>query len=304
MIAQRADSPPPRDRVAPRAPGDSGILVAGIVRDCAACLASEVNRLAAALRGFRHVDWLLIESDSSDGTLASLGTLAGRIAEFRFLSLGRLADDIRVRTQRLATCRNAYLHEIRSNPRYANIDFVLVADFDGTNKLITESAISSCWRRDDWDVCTANQNGPYYDIWALRHCEWSPNDCWAQYRFLVRHRVSAERARAIAIHSRMIRLHPGAEWIEVDSAFGGLAIYRRVAVESGEYAGLDAQGRQVCEHVAFHAAIRAGGSRIFVNPGLVNTDHTEHTAALFLRNKMVRVAKRALRQAVRPGRAV
>lgn len=280
---------------------DSQIVVAGIVRDCAAHIAPEVARLAVALRGFRRVDWLLIESDSSDGTVASLRALERRMTGFRFVSLGRLGDGIPLRTQRLATCRNAYLHEIRSHPGYAGADFVLVADFDGINRLLTADAVSSCWRRNDWDVCAANQAGAYYDVWALRHSEWSPNDCWAQYRFLIRHDVSSERAREIAVHSRMIRLQPDDEWIEVDSAFGGLAIYRRQALESGEYDGVDADGGQVCEHVALHARMRANGRRLFVNPALINTDYTEHTAALFLRNKMIRVAKGALRRAVRRG---
>lgn len=299
MIPCCADSTPRDGRVARRDPGRSAILVAGLVRDCASQIASEVHKLAGALRGFRHVSWLLVESDSSDGTVASLRALEGRIEHFRFLSLGRLADSIPLRTQRLATCRNAYLHEIRSNPRYGAIDFVLIADLDGTNRLLTEGAIASCWRRDHWDVCTANQSGPYYDIWALRHSAWSPNDCWAQYRFLVAHGVSSEKALAVAVHSRMIRLQPDDEWIEVDSAFGGLAIYRRHALSSGEYSNLGSDGCQTCEHVALHAHIRANGLRIFVNPALINTDYTEHTTALFLRNKVVRVARRALSQSVR-----
>lgn len=280
---------------------DSRILVAGIVRDCATHIAPEVARVAAALRGFKQIDWLLIESDSSDGTAESLRALESRMKGFRCVSLGRLGDGIPMKTQRLALCRNAYLHEIRSNPDYSGADFVLIADFDGTNKLITEAAVSSCWRRNDWDVCTANQSGPYYDVWALRHAAWSPNDCWAHYRFLIRHDVSSERARDLAVHSRMIRLDPGEEWIEVDSAFGGLAIYRRHALESAEYGGVDVDGGQVCEHVPFHAQIRASGRKIFVNPALINTDYTEHTAALFLRNKMVRVAKLTWRRALRRG---
>lgn len=285
-------------------PADSRILVTGIVRDCASCIESEVERLAAALAAFRGVGWLLIESDSGDDTPARLRALERRLENFRFISLGRLGDSIPMRSQRLATCRNTYLHEIRRDPRYADIDFVMVTDLDGTNSKITQSAVASCWRRQDWDVCTANQSGPYYDVWALRHAEWSPNDCWAQYRFLVRHDMSSERARTVSVHARMIRLDPGAEWIEVQSAFGGLAIYRRRAVESGKYAGLDAEGYELCEHVPFHADLRANGSRIFINPSLINTDYTEHSAAMFMRNKMVRVAKVALRQAVRRGRGI
>lgn len=283
-------------------PAESRILVAGIVRDCASHIESEIKRLAAALAAFRSVSWLMIESDSGDDTLARLRALERTRDCFSVISLGRLGDRIPKRSQRLAACRNTYLQELRCNPGYEDVDFVMVADLDGVNSMITQSAVASCWQRQDWDVCTANQSGPYYDLWALRHPEWSPNDCWAQYRFLLRHAVSSERARAVAVHARMIRLDREAEWIEVQSAFGGLAIYRRHAVQSGQYSGVDAEGLDTCEHVPFHAELRAHGSRIFINPGLINTDYTEHSAALFMRNRMARVAKNALRRVVRRGR--
>ena len=37
------------------------------------------------------------------------------------------------------------------------------------------SEINAKW---NWAVMTANVKGRYYDIWALREDNWSPNDCW------------------------------------------------------------------------------------------------------------------------------
>lgn len=280
-------------------PASCRVLVVGIVRDGAAWIQAEVQRLARALRPFRETHWLIVESDSDDATVARLRELEAAIENFRFVSLGRLRDKIRRRTERLAFCRNTYLHQIRSCDRYQAIELVMVADFDGTNSLISENAILSCWRRDDWDVCTANQLAPYYDVWALRHPDWSPNDCWDHYRFLLRHKIGVEKARSAAVHSRMIRLDPDADWIEVDSAFGGLAIYRRHALDVGEYVGADIDGREICEHLSLHSALRARQRRIFINPKLINTGYTEHTAALFMRSKMIRVARSALRRGLR-----
>ena len=48
--------------------------------------------------------------------------------------------------------------------------------------------------------------------------------------------------------------------LEVDSAFGGLAIYPREAVEGLMYVGLDASGNEICEHVQF--SMNIGKKRI------------------------------------------
>ncbi len=273
---------PPADGPWPplRPLGDSVVLVMGVVRNGQAHVARDVDRLATALAGAQAVKWLLIESDSDDQTLQALQTLQQRIPNFHHRSLGRLRDDIPLRTARIAHCRNHGLQALRHDPAFADVDLVLVADFDGINPLINAQAIQSCWARDDWDVCTANQDGPYYDIYALRHPAWSPNDCWAQYLFLKRHQPISEHCLEAAVYARMITLAPAGPWIEVDSAFGGLAIYRRHAFDKVDYTGLTPQGQEVCEHVALHAAMRTRGCRIFINPRLINAGYTQHSEPL------------------------
>jgi hypothetical protein len=289
------------NRTDPASLSSRQMLVVGVVRNCAAQIKADVTRLKVALRRFRRVHWLLIESDSDDASVAKLRDLSSELSDFRFISLGSLRAQLPRRSERISFCRNAYLKEIRTNENYQAVDFVIVADFDGVNSLITEDAILSCWERDDWNVCAANQQGPYYDIWALRHKAWSPNDCSAQYRFLVHQGVGPERALSVSVHSRMIPIAKDGEWIEVESAFGGLAIYRRRALDKGEYAGLDGDGHEVCEHVALHGDIKA---KIFINPRLINAARTEHAEALLIRNKIVRVIRRTIRRLLTAGRVV
>ncbi|MFZ5560661.1 MAG: hypothetical protein ACOY41_03895 [Pseudomonadota bacterium] len=257
------------------------LLVVGLARNCGAQLGRDIAALAGVLERFRKVSWLVIESDSDDDTVQQLEKLAAGMQNFRFLSLGRLREQKPLRADRIASCRNRYLDELRSNPLYADASYLVVADLDNMNNLLTQQAFLSCWERHDWDVCAANQRGPYYDIWALRHALWSPNDCWAQYRFLVANGLAPEQALFTAVQSRMIRIDESRAWIEVDSAFSGLAIYRRDALGEDGYVGLTADGEEVCEHVALHRALRARGQRIYINPALVNTGVTEHTRVLF-----------------------
>jgi hypothetical protein len=256
---------------------DYNFLVAGVVRDCAKSIRDDVMRISGALKHAHSVSWLVIESDSDDTTCAQLGRLETEIPNFRFISLGRLRQLIPLREERIAHCRNAYLQELETNPCYSSVDYVVVADLDGINDLLSESGVLSCWDRVDWGVCTANQRGPYYDIRALRHPLWSPNDCFRQREFLIHHNVKKGSASWSSVFSRMIRVAETESWIPVDSAFGGLAIYRRSILQGVRYAGLDESGGIICEHVELHSRLRAKGCKIFVNPRLINTAKTDHS---------------------------
>ncbi|MBK8108790.1 MAG: hypothetical protein IPK42_25470 [Betaproteobacteria bacterium] len=297
-------APDTRPRASLPKPADARVLVAGLVCNAGGKVAADVQRLGRALAAFKQVQWLLIESDSSDDTLAELARLHSEISGFDYTSLGTLSSSLPLRTQRIAHCRNAYLERLDSSPELAAIELVLMADFDGINDRVDETAILSCWARDDWDVCAANPAGPYYDIWALRHPLWSPNDYKSGYRFLVEHGIAAEAALQATVLSRMVTIDPRVPWIEVDSAFGGLAIYRRSALLGLRYAGLSADGQEVCEHVAVHEQIRTAGGRIFINPRLVCAGPNEHTRVLGFSKKIERAVRRAGKRvlfAERPG---
>lgn len=270
------------------------VLIVGLIRNGAGTLHSDRARIAAATRFFGNVRWFVVESDSSDDTLAKLEAIHARDPSFRYKSLGSLRTLLPRRTHRIARCRNEYLAEIRRNRDYDNVDYVIVADLDGVNSHVDEASLRSCFTRSDWDVCTANQRGPYYDVWALRHAEWSPNDCWRQYHFLVEHGMPAHRAMFAAIESRKVTIPEHHDWIEVESAFGGLAIYRRALFDMGNYDGVSDISGEVCEHVSFHSKIRGNGGKILINPRLINAGYTEHSKDLARPRAILLLARRLL----------
>jgi len=270
--------------------GAKNVLMAGVARNCARQIRDDVSKLRAALADFKQVSWLVIESDSDDDTLLELSKLAAEIPSFRYMSLGRLSERYPTRVERIAHCRNAYIDELKENPLYRDVDFVLIADLDGVNGLISAEAIASCFTRDDWDVCAANQQGRYYDIWALRHKVWCPHDSWWQAEFLNRYGLRMGKSIFAAVHSKRIVIPPDSPWIEVDSAFGGLALYRRDAIFEGEgrYKGVLEDGIGVCEHVPFHQRLRDKGFRIFINPALINHRRPDY-AYLLISEERVRM---------------
>jgi len=267
------------------------VLVVGLTKNSAETIKSEVSRIYASLMKFKVVHFFVIESDSNDNTIEKLKELETELANFRYNSLGIIKEKMPLRTERIAYCRNRYLDEITHNVLYKDMDYVIMADLDGMNDLITEEAFLSCWNKEDWDVCTANQRGPYYDIWPLRHRDWSPNDCWSQYKFFVKNGLSVKQAKFAAIYSRMVEIDEHLDWIEVDSAFGGLAVYRRETLLDVHYIGVDESGEEICEHLSLNAQIKSKGYRIFINPKLINAGYTRHTKR-FKQNPLLRFIKK------------
>lgn len=246
------------------------VAVLGVVRNGEQSLHGAVQRIAAALPSAWSVRWVVVESDSDDATVALLQQLGSTVPGFWHRSLGRLRDGLPGRTARIAHCRNVALEALQALAPEYTPDYVVVADLDGVNDGLTQQALLSCWQREDWDACGANQDGPYYDLWALRHPHWCPGDCWAEAAFLAEHGVEPERARLAAVYARMLHISREHNWIEVDSAFGGLAVYRSSALLGLHYEGVTADGTEVCEHVALHRQLRARGGRIYINPALIN----------------------------------
>jgi hypothetical protein len=200
--------------------------------------------------------------------------LATRIPNFQFLSLGNLRQSIPDRIERIAHCRNAYLDYVRTTSR--KFDYVVVADLDGVNNLLTKEKVATCWKFDEWSACTANQTGPYYDIYALRASGWSEMDCWNEARSLYASGMNPVKSWVKAIRDKQRMIPESEDWIEVTSAFGGLAIYKTEAFLEGNYQTFSDDELNVSEHVPFNLKLVASGHKIFINPKLTNFAFNEH----------------------------
>lgn len=272
----------------------SSIAVVGIVKNVGKSIEKDLVRIESALRRFENVKWFLVESNSTDNTVPTLHKLSQTNPNFQFVSLINSNDHLS-RIPGMSDARNRYLDELRLNESFQDCDFVAVADFNSLNNLLDHVAIDSCFNREDWEICCANQDGPYYDIWALRHPLWSPNDCWQEHKFLRKYIKYPEKALYAAVQSRMIRIPRDSEWLEVDSAFGGFALYKRDIMLKSNYSAFDDQGNIICEHVPFHSGLRNLGARIFINPALINTRFTDHNRESTFKYKLIRQLKYPLK---------
>ena len=248
---------------------EANILIAGTARDVAHCIDAEIRHLLLCTEQFKSIQVFIIESDSSDNTIDCLKKLESDIKGFDFITLGQLSSTISSRTQRLSVCRNEIVKAVRENPKYQDIDYVLLADLDGVNTLLSPEKIAQCWSvQEDWGGICANQLNYYYDIWALRHPYWNPHNYLEQYQQLEPW-MGPHQAHQIAIATKQIRLEPNLGLIPVDSAFGGLAIYTKQAYIAGMY---DYSHTEIedAEHVAFHQCLTNNGYKIYINSALIN----------------------------------
>jgi hypothetical protein len=245
------------------------ISVVGVARNCGKTLRSDVTRLMHAASRFANKRFFIVESDSSDDTPVQLRSLQSAIPGFAYSSLGNLQPRISLRTERIAFCRNHYLDALRSDPAYCDSDFVIVADLDGINNRVKAGTLDSCWNSPlSWSAMFANRVGRYYDIFALRCKGWCDANCFESYSELQK-RMTDKLARYAAVESKMIRIPPEHAPIQVESAFGGLAVYRREAILEGRYSGVQDNGMEVCEHVSLNTALAALGHMMYINPSMV-----------------------------------
>jgi hypothetical protein len=268
------------------------VLVVGIVKNIEKTLKKDIQNISTALEFFKEVHWFLVQSDSTDKSEQILSEIKKININFKYLSIDIPENSYSFRTERLAIGRNKYLSYIRENIDPIQFPYIVIADFNLLNNKLSSEAVLSSWSRDDWDVVTANQSGRYYDIWALRHPLWSPNDCWEQHEFLKKYIKIPEIVNAYSIKSRMLRIPKGSDWIPVESAFGGFAIYKsNFLMHSFFYEGKTEAGNMVCEHVNFNKNIKDSGARIFINTSLINTKYTDHSRRITLVFTFMRILR-------------
>lgn len=265
---------------------DSNALIVGLARNCANGLESTLPRLKNFKNTFSNVDFRIITNDSTDNTENLLDNWELQESNIKIIKHSNMATNAIKRTARIAICRNIYLEELRQLKNKQNIDYLLVLDLDGLNStLIDEPVFTELIENipNNWGGIFANSRGNYYDIWALRHDEWCPGDCFKESRNY-RHnliniiknggiRKNNKKAFKKFITNRQINIPTDNKIINVLSAFNGFGIYKTEFLKNASYIGLDSHGNEICEHVHFNQCVRNNGGKLYIIPKLLNDTH-------------------------------
>jgi hypothetical protein len=252
------------------------MAVVGLARNASKTIRLEVNRFHKILSPIcDELSIFIVESDSSDATPFILSEIKADMENFDFRCLG-LDLTLPDRIDRLRFCRNVYVDHLRQLEKKPNLVFVV--DFDIRNwrleKLMIDQVLGL---RDPWDALFANQSGRYYDIFALRQSEWNPRDCFKELNELRRQGIS--RAKDLAIWSKMRKIPRDNPLIPVDSAFGGLGIYRGDVFTSFDYGRIGESDES--EHVHLNQELSRNGYRLFIAPFLINFSWNSQSLSSF-----------------------
>lgn len=214
-----------------------------------------------ALCGKKFNDYLVIiyENDSSDRTREVLHyNKMNNPSRYHYIFESNITEGRR--TKRITRGRNLILNKVREINKDNHYQYLIVLDVDRVNSKGTfVDTIDSCFATDGWDMMSANQKGFYYDLWALRNKDLD-YDCWNED-------LLAGRLSCPEINIKYPS--PGAP-IEVNSAFGGGAIYNLSSIpEECQYNGFE-NGREKCEHVDFNLCIKKHGGKLYINPDFLN----------------------------------
>jgi glycosyltransferase involved in cell wall biosynthesis len=265
-------------------------LITGCGQNCAGTLPAVLKNIEQLRALFHQSEVLLLENDSTDATAELIRRYGQSHDGVHALGFPGLNARIPIKTVRLAHLRNTALEWLRSNGGWGRFDLLVVLDLDEVNAapwdLQALSGALQWWQaQPEAAGLFANQLGPYYDLWALRHASLCPDDVWAA--MLQEHGRQPELSDQELLEQvylpRQFSLQAGAAPLEVDSAFGGLAFYSCAWLARAEPRYVGEQplvwdgplGRrwlrwQCCEHVAFHRQLRTAGGRLWIHPGLIN----------------------------------
>ena len=249
----------------------------GTIRNGAKFLEKEVERFEQVFGQIGNVSFYLVESDSQDATLEVLKKLSDQKSNFLYKSMGFLLPEIPSRIERITLCRNEYVAFIRQSLFMGTEDYVVVVDFDNRHTLLNAESIRIALSREvEWSALFANQKGKYYDLLALRHPIWCPNNIYDELNWY-RENTPSLPAKKYAIFNKMLCIPPYADLISVDSAFGGLGIYKAELFQKHDYQPMESDSKSECEHVVLNRKIGKEGGCLYIDPQLTNFSWIQHS---------------------------
>jgi len=254
----------------------SSVSICSIVRDCGRNLEQNLPRVEKLRSLFNKSEVVIFENDSKDNTKKILINWQNRSDDIyiymetyseetipsKELNQGNKYFSIS-RIEKMAKYRNKYMDFLNSHN--INRDFVIVIDLDIANFSI-DGIVHSFGIHEQWDCITANGRSISSKFKMQYH------DSYALIEFGKINEVQTENS-IFSNRSRFDFLKPGLPLIPVDSAYGGLAIYKWNSIAGIAYEYVennDDQVRSKSEHVALHKMMKENGfMRIYINPSML-----------------------------------
>lgn len=236
----------------------ASVAIVGIARSAMPVLPNTLALIDEVAQRFKERRAFVFENDSKDDTAAVLDVWQdhqGYVA-VKHETLGALdnrAEFEGPRTERLAYCRNQCFEWVKANA--ATSQYTIVVDVDPPGGFSVDGVMNSvAWLNSLGDRVGAMASFSLYK----KGGEAAQYDAFAARG----HGVWRCRRNEVGFGWFSMFLPPvGSPPIRMNSAFGGLAVYRTEAFLSGGYSGED------CEHVPHHRRMADAGWSLYLNPG-------------------------------------
>lgn len=273
----------------------SSCIIIGCAKNIAPFLPKTLEKIEAIRSLWAQSAVIIAENGSTDGTKRLLETYQSNPNTY-VLTLDASANAIPSRTQRLAFIRNTLLDFVHTT--YPTYDYILNVDMDGILDTFNPSCLTFAFKPSmpTWDALFANVRGAYYDVWALRAKALDfEYDCWDMVRHtMVQFGMPRAEARKAFVLSKQITIPFNPRTlVPVESAFGGLGLYRLSKTKGCRYVGLTEScscakvlefnldsnpcAPEVCEHVAFHRdMISKHDAKMFIHSQILVKTQQEH----------------------------
>lgn len=235
------------------------VIFCSTIRNVSPYIENALKNVEKCGSKFNKYSVVLYENDSNDNTRELLEK--NKKDNYHYVFENNITE--KRRTVRIANGRNKILdkiYEININNEY---QYMIMLDLDDVNKSGKfVDSIESCFTypEDKWDVFTGNQIDRYYDLWALRKKGDMEYDCWQ----MINKHGDNDSNRHKYVYSKY-KVYPQGKLLEVDSAFGGVAIYKLSSISNCRYVGNHPDDSEKCEHVEFNECIKRNGGKIFIN---------------------------------------
>lgn len=96
-----------------------------------------------------------------------------------------------------------------------------------------------------------------------------------------------DKIKRQVLYSKMIRINKKNSWIEVESGFGGAAIYKTEVLLKYDYSK---EFKSVeTDHVSLHRKLSRDGGKIFINPRFINSHFNTYNINRFFVLRMIRI---------------
>lgn len=262
------------------------VTFVGCIKNSETFLTSVLSNVEKMCSFFDHHAFIFIENDSSDNTVKLLRDFGNGKNHFLLYTLNGLDNLFTARTVRLEICRNMYLTALKESTLISDSDVVVMMDMDDVNSMPLDEkcfakALSFLDDNESLAAVTAVPEGKYYDLWALRHNKFFDRDIWEDViDLLLYENMPGDKATEKIIDGLDLSFISRDKPTIVESAFGGLALYKHSAIKKNPFLYLGQKTKyifnengnffrmQQCEHVNFNLGFKYLGMKIAIHPEL------------------------------------